>query len=77
MAVVLSEELQNGIFEVDRRSDRLMRVRVLIEGVTTKLISAYAPQAGCSAAEMESFWVQYEGVLLAVPSTEVVLVGGD
>ena len=44
-------ELQNGLLEVDRRSDRLMRVRVLIEGIITNLISAYAPQAGCSASE--------------------------
>ena len=36
VAVVLSEELQNGLLEVDRRCDRLMRVRVVIEGVTTK-----------------------------------------
>ena len=55
MAVMLSEELQNGLLEVDRRSYRLTRVRVLIEGVTTNLISAYAPQAGCSTAGKETF----------------------
>lgn len=30
-----SEELQKGILEADRRSNRLLHIRVLIEGVTT------------------------------------------
>ncbi|CAG9566563.1 unnamed protein product [Danaus chrysippus] len=77
VAVVLSEELQNGLLEVDRRCDRLMRVRVLIEGVITNLISAYTPQAGCSGSEKESFWEQLEEVLRAIPAAEVIIVGGD
>ncbi|CAG9568035.1 unnamed protein product [Danaus chrysippus] len=77
VAVVLSEELQNGLLEVDRRCDRLMRVRVLIEGVITNLISAYTPQAGCSGSEKESFWEQFEEVLRAIPAAEVIIVGGD
>nr|XP_032523145.1 craniofacial development protein 2-like [Danaus plexippus plexippus] len=77
VAVVLSEELRNGLLEVDRRCDRLMRVRVLIEGVITNLISAYTPQAGCSGSEKESFWEQFEEVLRAIPAAEVIIVGGD
>ena len=55
VAVVLSEELQNGLLAVVHYRDRLMRVRVLIEGVTTNLISAYA-QASYSTSDKESFW---------------------
>nr|XP_032511237.1 craniofacial development protein 2-like [Danaus plexippus plexippus] len=77
VAVVLSEELRNGLLEVDRRCDRLMRVRVLIEGVITNLISAYTPQAGCSGSEKKSFWEQFEEVLRAIPAAEVIIVGGD
>ncbi|XP_045446697.1 craniofacial development protein 2-like [Melitaea cinxia] len=77
VAVVLCEELRKNLLEVDHRCDRLMRVRVQIEGVTTNLICAYAPQAGCSAAEKKSFWEQFEDLLRAVPTTEGIIVGGD
>ena len=59
---MLSENLQNGLLEVDCTT-------VLIESVTTNLISAYAPEAGCSASKKETFWEQYEEVLLAILST--------
>nr|XP_032522549.1 craniofacial development protein 2-like [Danaus plexippus plexippus] len=77
VAVVLSEELRNGPLEVDRRCDRLMRVRVLMEGDIINLISNYTPQAGCSGSEIESFWEQFEEVLRAIPAAEVIIVGGD
>nr|XP_032516015.1 uncharacterized protein LOC116769111 [Danaus plexippus plexippus] len=70
VALVLSEELRNGLLEVDHRCDRLLRVRVLIKGVITNLISTYTPQAGCSGSEKESFWEQFEEVLRAIPAAE-------
>ena len=61
--IVGTLKLQNALLEVDRRSDRL--IRVLIEGVITNLISVYVPQAECSVAVKDTFQEQYGEVLLA------------
>ena len=39
-----------------RKSDRMMSVKMKIEGVMVNAISAYAPQVGCELEEKEDFW---------------------
>ncbi|CAG5021384.1 unnamed protein product [Parnassius apollo] len=53
--VVLAEHFHDSVLEVRRICDRLMVVRLLVEGVVTHLISAYAPQVGCSDADKTLF----------------------
>ncbi|XP_050349521.1 uncharacterized protein LOC126772957 [Nymphalis io] len=77
VAVVLCEELQNGILEVDTQSDRLLRVKLMIEGVITHLISAYTPQVGSSESEKEAFWNNLEDMPRCITITESIVIGGD
>ncbi|PZC74908.1 hypothetical protein B5X24_HaOG207038 [Helicoverpa armigera] len=77
VAIVLAEGLHDDILEVKRLSDRLMVVKVLIEGVQTHLISAYAPQAGCSDADKISFWNKLGDVLSGIPLSQDIVLGGD
>ncbi|KAJ0177749.1 hypothetical protein K1T71_006622 [Dendrolimus kikuchii] len=50
---------------------------VLIEGVVTHLISAYAPQVGCSDTDRMRFWDQIGDVLRGIPLSQGVVLGGD
>ncbi|CAG5055797.1 unnamed protein product [Parnassius apollo] len=55
VAVVLAEHFHDSVLQVRCICDRLMVVRLLVEGVVTHLISAYAPQVGCSDADKSLF----------------------
>ncbi|XP_068227320.1 uncharacterized protein [Palaemon carinicauda] len=50
---IIKEKDTKRVLEVKRVSDRAMRLKLEIKGVTVNVISAYAPQAGCEAEEEE------------------------
>ncbi|KAK6764279.1 hypothetical protein RB195_024554 [Necator americanus] len=62
---------------VDRLSDRLMAVEVDTGEVELRVVSAYAPQAGCSKEEKASFWEDLEQYVQSLESEEILLIGGD
>ncbi|CAG4977210.1 unnamed protein product [Parnassius apollo] len=77
VAVVLAEHFQDSVLEVRRICDRLMVVRLLVKGVVTHLISAYAPQVGCSDADKTLFWDRLGDLLRGIPLSHDVVLGDD
>ncbi|KAK6748925.1 hypothetical protein RB195_001503 [Necator americanus] len=57
---IILNEFRNSVTAVDRLSDRLMAVEVDTGKVELRVVSAYAPQAGCSEEEKASFWEDLE-----------------
>ncbi|EYB86664.1 hypothetical protein Y032_0275g1058 [Ancylostoma ceylanicum] len=55
VGIVISDTFRNYVAVVDCISDRLMVVKVDTGKVTMQIISACAPQVGCSAEEKGSF----------------------
>ena len=51
VGVILREDYAKSVVEVKRKSDRMMNVKMEIEGVMVNVISAYAPQVGCEFLE--------------------------
>ena len=47
VGVILKEEYVRNVVEVKRVSDRLMCLKVEIEGEMLKVVSGYDPQVGC------------------------------
>ena len=60
-----------------RKSDRMMSVKMEIEGVMVNVISAYAPQMGYELEEKEDFWNDLDGMVESVHKGERVLIGAD
>ena len=56
VGVILKEELVRNVLEVKRVSDRVMSLKIEIEGVMLNVVSGYAPQVGCELEEKEKFW---------------------
>ena len=46
VGIILKEDYAKSVAEVKRKSDRMMNVKMEIEGVMMNVISAYAPQSG-------------------------------
>ncbi|XP_059290453.1 uncharacterized protein LOC132043988 [Lycium ferocissimum] len=54
-----------------------MSIKVVVEGLTLNIISAYAPQAGLGEEEKRRFWEDLNEVVGGIPPTEKLFVGGD
>ncbi|KAK3554745.1 hypothetical protein QTP70_033439 [Hemibagrus guttatus] len=77
VGVVLKEEFVRNVLEVKRVSDRVMSLKLEIEGVMLNVVSGYAPQVGCELEEKERFWSELHEVMESIPTGERVLNGAD
>ncbi|KAK3512985.1 hypothetical protein QTP70_034000 [Hemibagrus guttatus] len=77
VGVVLKEEFVRNVLEVKRVSDRVMSLKLEIEGVMLNVVSGYAPQVGCELEEKETFWSELDEVMESIPTGERVVIGAD
>ncbi|KAK3545935.1 hypothetical protein QTP70_016965 [Hemibagrus guttatus] len=77
VGVVLKEEFVRNVLEVKRVSDRVMSLKLEIEGVMLNVVSGYAPQVGCELEEKERFWRELDEVMESIPMGERVVIGAD
>ncbi|KAK3542731.1 hypothetical protein QTP70_000088 [Hemibagrus guttatus] len=77
VGVVLKEEFVRNVLEVKRVSDRVMSLKLQIEGVMLNVVSGYAPLVGCELEEKERFWSELDEVIESIPTGESVVIGAD
>ncbi|KAK3563989.1 hypothetical protein QTP86_006240 [Hemibagrus guttatus] len=77
VGVVLKEEFVKNVLEVKRVSDRVMSLKLEIEGVMLNVVSGYAPQVGCELEEKERFWSELDEVMESILTGERVVIGAD
>ncbi|XP_047502457.1 craniofacial development protein 2-like [Penaeus chinensis] len=76
VVIVLDSSLKEGVLEVSRVSDRLIAVKVSIEGLIVNIVSAYAHMPGCEEEEKVEFW-RLGDYLSSVEEREELWLGGD
>ncbi|KAK3557283.1 hypothetical protein QTP70_026274, partial [Hemibagrus guttatus] len=77
VGVVLKEEFVRNVLEVKRVSDRVMSLKLEIEGVMLNVVSGYAPQVGCALKEKERFWSELDEEIESIPMVERVGIGAN
>ncbi|XP_071708296.1 uncharacterized protein [Rutidosis leptorrhynchoides] len=77
VGIIIGPPYKDYVVGVDRCSDRIMSVRLVIQEVTYMVISAYAPHVGLGEEEKRRFWVSLDEVLRSCPADHRLLVGGD
>ncbi|KAK3527484.1 hypothetical protein QTP86_023019, partial [Hemibagrus guttatus] len=77
VGVVLKEGFVRNVLEVKRVSDRVMSLKLEIEGVMLNVVSGYDPQVGCELDEKERFWSELDEVMESIPTGERVVIGAD
>ena len=77
VGILLAERWAKSVFEVQRISDRIILLRLIIGGTVFTLISVYAPQQGRPAAEKDRFYDQLHAVAAKIPLSEVLIPLGD
>ena len=61
VGIVQSEDMRDRVLAVERTCDRVMMMKLEIEGEVWHIISCYAPQVGCTQEENMSYgstWTQ-------------------
>ena len=75
--IILGEKLIDHVLQVNRKSDRIMRIQMVIAEKKMNIIYVYAPQVGCSDDEKLTFWEELDDVLQSIPDKEGLVVIGD
>ncbi|XP_066941212.1 uncharacterized protein [Macrobrachium rosenbergii] len=70
VGIIFHPDLQENVTEVQRISDRLMSLKFVKDKRVWHIISAYAPQQGCSEEEKEEFRGKLEEYIKRVPRSE-------
>ena len=77
VGIILAQEYKNDVIYVKRRNDRIMKMKISCNESVLNIISAYAPQVGCTEEEKDEFWRQLDEEVLTVPRSESLVIGGD
>ena len=77
IGIVLREELAESVLEVKRVSDRLMAMKLEVNGSILNIVSAYAPQFNNSMEEKNDFWKDLDGLIESIPKEERIVLGAD
>ncbi|XP_059292484.1 uncharacterized protein LOC132045935 [Lycium ferocissimum] len=54
-----------------------MAIKLVVGGFTLNIISAYAPQVGLDEEVKRRFWEDLDEVVVSIPPTEKLFIGGD
>ncbi|XP_047533422.1 uncharacterized protein LOC125068366 [Vanessa atalanta] len=77
VGIVLDSRLKECVVDIKRANDRLIAIKLIVDGMTLNLVSVYAPQSGCEESVKEKFWEDFDCLLMNIQDSEEVYVGGD
>ena len=77
IGIVLREELDESVLEVKRVSNRLMAMKLEVNGSILNIVSAYAPQVNYSMEEKNDFWEDLDGLIESISKEERIVLGAD
>ena len=70
IGIVLRKELAESVLEVNRVSDRLMAMKLEVNGSILNIVSAYAPQVNNNMEEKNDFWEDLDGLIESISTEE-------
>uniref|UniRef100_A0A8D8WQC9 Craniofacial development protein 2 n=1 Tax=Cacopsylla melanoneura TaxID=428564 RepID=A0A8D8WQC9_9HEMI len=77
VGIVLDEDMKTKVTSVNRKSDRVMNVKLQLDDMELNVLSTYAPQVGCEDEVKDAFWRDVEEEFGRIPDDERVFLGGD
>ena len=75
--IILKKEHVDRVVELWRVTDRIICLKMELDGVMLNIISAYAPQEGRIREEKETFWLDLDETVEKIPRNERIVVGAD
>ncbi|XP_059310054.1 uncharacterized protein LOC132061218 [Lycium ferocissimum] len=75
VGILVDNDLRDQVVGVKRVNDRLITIKLVIEGFILHISSAYASQA--DLGEKRRFWEDLDEMMRGIPPTEMLFIGGD
>jgi hypothetical protein len=75
--VFVAEEWVDKVFEVQRVSDRIIMLKLIVGQRVITILSVYAPQCGLSDAIKDQFYDQLHAMAIKIPATDFLIPCGD
>ena len=75
--IVVREELAESVLEVKRVSDRLMAMKLEINGSILNIVSAYTPQVNDNMEEKNDFWEDLDGLIKSILTEKRIVLGAN
>ena len=76
IGIVVREELVESVLEVKRVSDRLMTIKLEVNGSILNIVSTYATQVN-NSIEKNDFWEDLDGLIESISKEKRILLGAD
>ena len=77
VGIVLADKWVDKVVRVDRVSDRIITLELLIGKTVTTFISVYAPHSGRSEEEKDSFYDALRATVAKIADKKLVIIAGD
>ena len=77
VGIILQKEYVYRVVELWRITDRIICLKMELDGVMLNVVSAYAPQVGCILEEKEAFWLDLDETVEKIPKNKIIVVGAD
>ena len=77
IGIVLREELAESVLEVKRVLDRLIAMKLEVNGSILNIVSAYTPQVNYSMEEKNDFWEDLDGLIESISTEERIVLDAD
>ncbi|GKC24387.1 retrovirus-related pol polyprotein LINE-1 [Tanacetum coccineum] len=77
VGIIVKACLKDKVVHVNRCSDRIISLTLVIEGEIVNVISAYAPQVGLGEDEKKTFWDSSDEVVRVFLTDQRLILGGD
>ena len=77
VGIILAAKLLSSVLSISKSSDRLMCIKLVMQGEVWNIVSAYAPQIGCEQSDKDAFWLDFHNLIKNIPKEELLFIGGD
>ena len=77
VGIIIDKTLKDAVVDVKRVGDRIILVKLIMEGEAINVISAYAPQVGSNSESKQKFWEDMDDLMQGIPNEENIFIGGD
>lgn len=69
VSLLVDKELRELLVGVERVNDRLISIKIVVGGLTLKIVSAYTPQASLDEEVKMCFWEDFDELMRGIPQT--------
>ncbi len=77
VGIMVEEQHVQGVVEVKRIDDRLMKLSLVVGREIIHVICGYAPHVGLAITEKIKFWENLHMVIREIPNDQKIFIGGD